>query len=77
MARVPTWNLPKHAFLTHRNPILMHSFHSMPRVAIQQVSLKACRRWDSMCHRIIIIAQIDEPLYPLDLEHRDSARVAL
>ena len=30
-----------------------------------------------MCHRIINIAQIDEPSAPLDSVHRDSARVSL
>ena len=55
----------------------MHSFHSMPRLVIQQVPLKACRRWDSTFHRLMTIARIDEPLAPLDSGHRDSARVAL
>ena len=30
-----------------------------------------------MFHRLMIVARIDEPLAPLDLVHRDSARVAL
>ena len=73
VARVPTWNLPKHAFLTHRNPILMHSFHSMPRVGIQQVSLKPCMRWDSMYDRMMDLSRIDEPSAPFDSGHRDSS----
>ena len=74
---VPTWNLPNHACMTHQNSVLMHSFHSMHQVGIQQVSLKAYRRWDSTCHRIMNVAQIDKPLAPLDSGHWDSARVAL
>ena len=77
MASVPTWKIPKNVFMTHQKPVLMHGFHSMPRVAIQQVSLKACRRWDSMCHRIMTVARIDEPSAPLDSKYQDSARVAL
>ena len=77
VASVTTWNLPKHACMTHRKPFLMHSFHSMPRLGIQQVSLKACRRWDSMFHRLMTVARIDEPSAPLDSVHRNSARVAL
>ena len=46
----------------------------MPRVVIQQVSLKAYRRWASTCHRMMTIAQIDEPLTLLDLGHQDSAK---
>ena len=69
VASVSTWNLPKHAYATHRKPFLMHGFHSMPRVGIQQVSLKACRRWDSTCHRMMIISWIDELLGPLDSGH--------
>ena len=49
----------------------------MPWVGIQQVSLKACRRWELMFHRLMTIARIDEPSAPLDLVHHDSARVAL
>ena len=74
VARVPTWNMPKHACMTYQNIVLLHSFYSMPRVGIQQVSLKACRRWDSMCDKIMVIARIENPLTPLDSEHRDSAR---
>ena len=74
MASDPTWNLPKHACMTHQNLIFMHSFHSMPRVWIQQVSLKACNRWASMCHIMMIVARIDEPSTPMDLGHWDSAR---
>ena len=73
VASVPTWNLPKHACMTQRKPILMHDFHSMPRIGIQEVSLKACRRWDSTCDRMMVVAQIDEPSDSLDLRHRDSA----
>ena len=53
----------------------MHIFHSMPRLGIQQVSLKAYRRWDSTCHIMMIIARIDEPLALLDLGHWDSATI--
>ena len=77
VASVPTWNLPKHACMTHWKPFLMHGFHSMPQLGIQQVSLKACGRWDSMFHRLMTVARINEPLALLDLVHRDSARVAL
>ena len=72
VASVPTWTLPKHACMTHRNLVLMHSFHSMPRLGIQQVSLKACRRWDSTCDRMMFVARIDELSNLLDLRHRDS-----
>ena len=68
---------PKHACTTHRNPILMHGFHSMPWLGIQQVSLKSCRRWDSTFHRLMTIAQIDEPSALFDSVHWDSARVPL
>ena len=77
VASVLTWNLPKHTCMTHYNAILMHSFHSMPRVGIQQVSLKSYRRWDSTCDRMMVISRIDEPLDSLDSGHRDSAREAL
>ena len=77
VASVPTWNLPKHAWTTHRNPFLMHSFLCMPRLWIQQVSLKAYRRWDSTCDRMMVISRIDEPSALLDSRHQDSARVAL
>ena len=30
VATIPTCNMPKHTCMTHRNPILMHSFYSMP-----------------------------------------------
>ena len=77
VARVTTCNIPKHAYMTHLKPFLMHGFHSMPWVGIQQVSLKACRRWDSTCHRIMTVARIDELSAPLDSGHKDSAMVAL
>ena len=73
VARITTWNLPKHALKNHQNPFLMHGFHSMARVGIQQVSLKSCRRWDSTCDRIMVIPQMDKPSDPLDSRHRDSA----
>ena len=60
--------------MAHQNPILMHGFHSMPLVGIQHVSLKAYRRWDSMCHIMMTIDRIDEPLTPLNLGHHDSAK---
>ena len=47
VASIPTWNMPKHACMTYQKLILIHGFHSMPRVGIQQVSLKAWRRLDS------------------------------
>ena len=74
VASIPTWILPKHAFMTHWKPFLMHGFHSMPQLGIQRVSLKA---WDSTFHRLMTVAWIDEPLAILDSVHRDSARVAL
>ena len=74
VARVTTWNVPKHACTTHQNPFFMHSWNSMPLVGIQHVSLKAYRRWDSMCHILMTMTQIDEPLNPLDSRHRDSTR---
>ena len=77
VASVPTWNLPKHACMTYWNPFLRHGFHSMPRLGIQQVSLKACRRWDSMFHRLMTISWIDEPSAPLDSVHQNSAIVSL
>ena len=52
----------------------MHGFHSMPRLVIQQVSLKAYRRWDSTCHSMMTVARIDKTSAPLDLEHWDIAR---
>ena len=77
VASVPTWNLPKHACMTHQKPILVHVFHYMPLVGIQWVSLKACRRWDSTFHRLMTIAPINELSAPLDSVHCNSARVAL
>ena len=77
VASIPTWKIPKHSCMNHHNIFLMHSFHSMARVGIQQVLVKAYRRWDSTLHKIMTIAWIDEPLDPLDLGHWDSARVAL
>ena len=77
VAGVPTWNLPKNACMTIWKPVLMHGFHSMPLIGIQQVSLKASRRWDSTCDKMMVVAQIDEPPTLLDSRHRDSARVAL
>ena len=77
VASVPTWKPTKHACMTHQNPILMHSFHSMTRVGIQQVSWKSFRRWGSMCDKMMVVAWINEPLDPLDSGHRDSVRVAL
>ena len=74
VASVPTWNIPKHTCMTCRNPILLHGFHSMRRLGIQHVSLKACRRLDSMCHKMMVIAQIEKSSIPLDLGHWDSAR---
>ena len=73
VARFPTWNMPKNTFMTPQNPILMQNYLSMPRVGIQQVSLKACRRWDSTCHRLMTIARINEPSALLDSGHWDSA----
>ena len=52
---IPTWNLSKHTFMTHQNPVLMHD-DAIPWVGIQQVSLKSCRRWDSMYHRIMTVS---------------------
>ena len=74
VASIPTWNLPKHSWMTHQNPVLMHDWNSMPRVGIQHVCMKAFRRWDSKCHRMMIVARIDEPSTLLGLGHRDSAR---
>ena len=65
--------MPKNTYMTHRKPVLMHGFHSMPQVGIQQVSLKAYRRWASTCHRMMTIAQINELLDLFDLGHCDSA----
>ena len=73
VARIPTWNMSKQNCMTYRNPVLMHGFHCMPRLGIQHVSLKACRRWHSTRHKIMTIARIDEPSAPLDSRHRDSA----
>ena len=74
VASIPTWNMPKNSCMTHHNPFLMHHFHSMPRVGIQHVSLKDCRRWDSTCNKMMAVARIDKELTPLDLGHQDSAR---
>ena len=74
VANIPTLHMPKHSCMTHRKLFLMHGFHSIPRVGIQQVSLKSCRRWDSMCNKMMVVAQIDEPSNPLDLGHQDSAK---
>ena len=74
VASVPTWNMPKISCTTYQKPILMDIFHSMPRVGIQQVSLKACRRWDSTFHRMMTVTQIDGILDLLDSRHQDSAR---
>ena len=72
VASVPTWKLPKKICVTHRKPFLMHGFHSMSCVGIQQVSLKARRRLDSRCHKVMDIARIDKPSTPLDSECRYS-----
>ena len=56
VASISTWNLPKNSCMTHWNPFLMHDFHSMPRLGIQRVSLKAYGRWDSMFYRLMTIA---------------------
>ena len=72
VASVPTWNFPKHTCTTHWKPFLMHGFHSMPQLGIQQVSLKACRRWDSSCHRMMTVARINKLLALLDSRHRDT-----
>ena len=74
VASIPTWNLPKHIFMTYLNPVLMHDFHSMPRVGIQHVSLKAYRRWDSTCHRMMVLSWINELSNSLDSWHWDSFR---
>ena len=59
VASTPTWNMTKHAFLTH-NLILKHGFHSMLRLGIQQVTVKAYRWWDSIYDRMMVVAHIDE-----------------
>ena len=74
VSSVPTWNLPQNTCTTHRKPILMHDFHSMPWVGIQEVSLKACRSWNSKCDKMIFVARIKESSTPLDSGHWDSAR---
>ena len=74
MDSIPTCIMPNHSCMTHRNPVLMHSFHSMPQVGIQQVSLKVCRRWDSTCDKMMVAAWIDKLLTPLDSGHQDSSR---
>ena len=77
VASVPPWKFHKHTLMTHLTLFLMHDWNYIPRVGIQRASLKACRRWDSTCHRMMTIAQNDEPLALLDSGHRDSGRVAL
>ena len=77
VASVPTWNLPKNACTTHWKPFLMHSFHSMPQLGIQWVSLKAYGRWDSTFHILMTVTRIDEPLDHSDSGHWDSSRVSL
>ena len=69
VARIPTWIMPKHVFMTHRKPFLMHDFHSMPRVVIQQVSLKSYGGCNSTCDRMMVVSRIDELSAPLDLGH--------
>ena len=59
VARVTTWYMPKNDCMTYQNPILMHNFHSIPWVGIQQMSLKACRMWESVCHRMMCVPQIE------------------
>ena len=66
--------MPKHTWMTYWNLVMMHRFHSMPQVGIQQVSLKAYKRLDSTCHKMMVIARIDELLTLLYLEHWDSTR---
>ena len=39
---IPIWSVPKHACMTHRNPILMCSFHYMPQVWVQLVPPIIC-----------------------------------
>ena len=58
VARITKWNLPKISCMTHRNPFLMHGWNFMPRVGIQEVSLKVCRSWDSTCIRMMSMAHI-------------------
>ena len=70
---IPTWKMPKDTHITYRNPVLLHGFQSMPRVGIQQVSQKPCRRLDSMCHKMIAVARINKPLTPLDSGHQDNS----
>ena len=77
VASIPTWNLPKKTCMTHRNPIFIHGFHSIPQARIEKVSLKAYRRWDSTYHRMMTVAQIDELSALLDSVHRDNSRVVL
>ena len=74
MVGINTWNLPKHYWMTHHNPFFMDGLNSMPKVGIQEVSLKACKRQDSMCHRIMVMAQVEKMSTPLDLGHWDSAK---
>ena len=77
VSRIPTCNLPKHACMNHHKSFLMHGFHSMPRLGIQQVSLKSCRRWDSTCDGVMVFSLIDELFNSVDLGHWDSAKCTL
>ena len=60
--------------MNHRNHILMHGFHYLPQVGIQQVFVKSCRKWDSKFHRMMTMDQINEPSNPLDLGDINSVR---
>ena len=73
MGSFPTWNILKHTCMTPEK-LVMHGWNSMPHVGIQLVSLKAYRRWASMCHRMMTVSQIDEPLDLLDSRHKYSAK---
>ena len=73
MARAPTWNMAKHTYMNPQNPVFLHSWNSMPPVAIQQVSLKACRRLDSTFHTMMFVDWINELSNPLDSGHLNSA----
>ena len=74
VASAPIWNMPKHACMTYRMVVLMHGFHSMLQVGIQQVSLKTYRRWDSTCDKMMFVSWTDKPSTPLDSGHQDSVR---
>ena len=41
------------------------------------MSVKAYRRWDSTCHRIMTVSWINEPSIPLDSGHWDSSMLSL